>query len=61
MRLVGPQDRSEQVRNISPPLGFYPRTVQAVGIRYTYYATRPTNSLGPYVIYSCYLHVMLYT
>jgi hypothetical protein len=41
-RLGGPQGRSEQVRKISPPLGFYPRTVQPVASRYTDYATRPT-------------------
>jgi hypothetical protein len=29
-RMGGPQGRSEHVRKISPPLGFYPRTVQAV-------------------------------
>ena len=41
-RLVGPQGRSGQVRKISPPLGFDPRTVQPVSSRYTDYATRPT-------------------
>jgi hypothetical protein len=30
-RLVGPQDRSGQVRKISPPTEFDPRTVQPVG------------------------------
>jgi hypothetical protein len=39
----GPQDRSGQVRKISLPPGFDPRTVQAVASRYTDYATRPTN------------------
>jgi hypothetical protein len=34
-RLGGPQDRSGQVRKISLPLGFDPRTVQAVASRYT--------------------------
>jgi len=34
-RLGGPQDRSEQVRKISPPPGFDPRTVQPVASRYT--------------------------
>jgi hypothetical protein len=29
-RLGGPQSRSEQVRKISPPPGFDPRTVQPV-------------------------------
>ena len=35
------------MRKISSPPGFDPRTVLPVDIRYTYYATRPTN----YVIY----------
>jgi hypothetical protein len=43
-RLVGPQGRSGQVRKISPPPGFDPRTVQPVGSRYTDYATRPTST-----------------
>ena len=34
-RLGGPQGRSGQVRKISPPPGFDPRTVQHVGSRYT--------------------------
>ena len=34
-RLGGPQGRSGQVRNISPPPGFDPRTVQPVASRYT--------------------------
>ena len=42
-RLGGPQGRSGQVRKISPPPGFDPRTVQPVGSRYTDYATRPTH------------------
>jgi hypothetical protein len=42
-RLGGPQGRSGQLRKISPPPGFDPRTVQPVAIRYTDYATRPTN------------------
>ena len=41
-RLGGPQGRSGQVRKISPPLGFDPRTVQPVTSRYTDYATRST-------------------
>ena len=41
-RLGGPQCRSGQVRKISPPPGFDPRTVQPVASRYTDYATRPT-------------------
>ena len=35
------QGRSGQVRKISPPPGFDPRTVQPVGSRYTDYVTRP--------------------
>ena len=42
-RLGGPQDRSGQVRKISPLTGFDPRTVQPVGSRYTDYATQPTD------------------
>jgi len=34
----GPQSRSEQVRKISPPPGFDPRTVQPVASRYTDWA-----------------------
>ena len=41
-RLGGPQGRSGQVRKISPPPGFDPRTVQPVASRYTDYATRHT-------------------
>jgi len=41
-RLGGPQGRSGQVRKISLPPGFGPRTVQPVASRYTDYATRPT-------------------
>ena len=40
-RLGGPQGRSGQVRKISPPPGFYPRTVQSAASRYNDYATRP--------------------
>ena len=40
-RLGGPQDRSGQVRKISPPPGFDPRTVKLVSSRYKDYATRP--------------------
>jgi len=39
---VGPRARSGQTRNILPPPGFDPRTVQPVASRYTDYATRPT-------------------
>jgi len=34
-RLNGPQSRSGQVRKISAPPGFIPRTVQSVASRYT--------------------------
>ena len=37
-RLSGPQGRYVQVRKISPPPGFDPRTVQPVAIRYTDWA-----------------------
>ena len=43
MRLDGPQGRSGQVRKISPPPGFDPRTVQPVASHYTDWATRPTR------------------
>ena len=42
-RLGGPQGRSGQVRKISPPPGFDPRTVQPVASRYTDYSTGPKN------------------
>jgi len=41
-RLGGPQSRSGQVRKISPPPEFNPRTVQPVTSRYTGWATWPT-------------------
>jgi hypothetical protein len=41
-RLGGPQGRSGQVRKISPPPGFDPRTFHPVTSRYTDYDTRPT-------------------
>jgi hypothetical protein len=50
-RLGGPQDRSGQVRKISPPTGFDPPTVQPVASRYTDWATRPTDL---WVIYRNY-------
>ena len=43
-RLGSPQGRSGQVRKISPPPGFDPRTVQPVASRYIDYATRRTAS-----------------
>jgi hypothetical protein len=39
-RLGSPQDRSGQVRKISPPPGFVPRSGQPVASRYTDYDTR---------------------
>ena len=42
-KLGGPEDRSGQVRKISPPPGFDPRVVQPVTSRYTDWATRPTS------------------
>jgi hypothetical protein len=42
-RLGGPQSRSRQVRKISPPPGFDPRTIHPVACRYIDYATRPIN------------------
>ena len=50
-RLGGLQGRSGQVRNISPPPGFDPRTVQPVASRYTDWATQPTWITVQYVIY----------
>jgi hypothetical protein len=41
-RLRGLQGRSGQVRKISPPPGFDPRTVQPIVSCYTDYANRPT-------------------
>jgi hypothetical protein len=43
-RLGTPQGRSGQVRKISPPPGFDPRTVQPVASRYTDGATRPRRT-----------------
>jgi hypothetical protein len=43
MRLDGHQGQSGQVRKISPPPGFDPRTVQPIASRYTDYATQPTE------------------
>jgi len=40
-RLGGPQGRSGQVRKISPPPGFNPRTVHLVASHYTDYTTPP--------------------
>jgi hypothetical protein len=43
-RLGGPQGRSGQVRKISPPPVFDPRTVLPVVSHYTDWATRPTRT-----------------
>ena len=51
-RLDGPQCRSGQVRKISPPPGFDPRTVQPVGSRYTDCATRPISLSSFLILYS---------
>jgi hypothetical protein len=50
-RLGGPQGLSEQVRKISTPPGFDPRTVQPVASRYNDYATRPTFYMDEKLIY----------
>ena len=42
-RMGGPQDRSGQVRKISPPPGFDPQIVQPVASRYTDWVSRPTR------------------
>ena len=49
-RLGGPQGRSGQVRKISHPPVFDPRTVQPVASRYTDYATRPTLPFDPWTV-----------
>ena len=55
-RLGGPQGRSGQVRKISPPPAFDPRTFQPVASRYTDWATRPTYF--PYSDYKKLRHYM---
>jgi hypothetical protein len=40
-RLVDLQGRPGQLKKISPPWGFDPRTVQPIARLYTDYATRP--------------------
>jgi hypothetical protein len=50
-RLGGPQDRYGQVRKISPPPGFDPRTVQPVASIYIDYAIRHTNWLSNRTLY----------
>jgi len=46
-RLGWPQGRSGLVRNISPPSGFDPRTVQPVASRYTDWVI-PAHSFDTY-------------
>jgi hypothetical protein len=53
-RLGGPQSQCGQVRKISPPPVFDPRTVQPVASRYTDCATRPT--LFHYTYYTYYVY-----
>ena len=43
-RLGRPQGRSERVREISPPSGFDPQTVQPVASRYTDWAIPPAHT-----------------
>ena len=45
-RMGGLQGQSGQVRKISPPPGFDPRTVQTVASHFTELATRPTLTCG---------------
>jgi hypothetical protein len=45
-RLGGPQGRSGQLRKISPPQGFDPRTVQSVGSTAYLKSTKFSNSLS---------------
>ena len=58
-KLGGPQGRSGQVRKISPPPGFDPRTVQSVANRYTDYATRPIYIYIYIYIYIKYIYICL--
>jgi len=50
-RLGGPQGRSGQVRKISPPPGFDPRTVQPVASRYNDWAI-PAHTGKQYIALS---------
>jgi hypothetical protein len=60
-RLCGPQGWSGQVRKISLPPGFDPRTVQPVASRYTDNATRPTQITKAFrYIPSKYLLTVIY-
>jgi hypothetical protein len=45
-RLGGPQGQSGQVRKISPPPGFDPRTIVPVARRYAVYTTWPVPAHG---------------
>jgi len=45
-RLVGRQGRSGQVRKISPPPGFDPRTVQPLAITTELIPARPIKSIA---------------
>ena len=58
-RLGGFQDRSGQVRKISPPPGFDPRTIKPVGSRYNDYATRPTLDEDYWLISHGGLHFLV--
>ena len=62
-KLGGPQGRSGQVRKISPPQEFDPRTVQPVASRYTYYATYllPVLTLNEFYVLSTECNVVLCT
>ena len=57
-RLGGPQGRSGRVRNISPPSGFDPRTVQPVASRYIDWAIPAAFSckIRGELARECYLH-----
>jgi hypothetical protein len=52
-RLGGPQGRSGQVRKISPPPGFDPRTVQRVGSRYTNWVWGPLYIEAVRIVLCC--------
>ena len=49
-RLGGPQGRFGQVRKISPPPGFDPRTVQPVASRYTDWAMGTEIKMGMVIL-----------
>ena len=62
-RLGGPHGRSGgQVRKISPPPGFDPRSVKPLASRYTDYATRPTiKPKGNVCILYSYISFVIFT